>query len=74
LIVIYFVQEEQLSTFVGDVNSMNDGLTFTFNLSTLIQNKIMDDYDYLIDDFIDQKDLFATQTIIDFIGEAYTRE
>jgi len=74
LVPMIFVQEEQLSSFVADVNSMNDGLTFAFNLSTLIQNQIMDDYDNLIDDFIGQKDLFTTQTIIDFIGSAYIHE
>ena len=72
LVPMIFVQEEQLSTFEADVNSMNDGLTFSFNLSTIIQNKIMDDYDMLIDNFIVQKEEYTTQLIIDFIGTAYT--
>ena len=74
LVPMIFVQEEQLSTLVSDVNSMNTGITFTFDLSTLVQNKIMDDYDTLIDDFIVQKDDFTTQIIIDFIGSAFIHE
>ncbi|HOI47589.1 MAG TPA: InlB B-repeat-containing protein [Bacilli bacterium] len=69
-----FVQEEQLSTLVTDVNTSNAGLTFGFNASTTIQNQIMSDYDTLIDPFNLQKEEFTIQNILDYIGVKYTHE
>ncbi|MDY0276714.1 MAG: InlB B-repeat-containing protein [Acholeplasma sp.] len=71
-IPMIFVQEEQLTTLVNDVNTSNPGLNFQFNVGTDIQDQIMSDYDMLIDAFIVQKDEHTAQTILDFIGTKYT--
>jgi hypothetical protein len=71
-IPMIFVQEEQLATLVTDINAMNPGLNFQFNVGTTIQNKIMADYDTLVDPFMAQKDDYTAQTILDFIGSKYT--
>ena len=71
LVPMIFVQQEQLSTFVSDVNSVNSYLDFSFTLSTLVQNKIIEDYETLLPDFAIQKDEFSEQDIIDFIGVKY---
>lgn len=71
-IPMIFVQEEQLATLVTDINAMNPGLNFQFNVGTTIQNKIMADYDTLVDPFMSQKDDYTAQTILDYIGSKYT--
>jgi hypothetical protein len=72
LILMIFVQEEMLSSLETDVNAQNPGLSFTLDVSTDVQNQIMDDYDTLIDEFIAIKDTYTVQYILDFVGEAYT--
>ena len=71
LIPMLFVQEENLSTLVNDINASNDGLSFSLDVSSTIQNQIISDYDSLVEPFILQKDEFTVQVIIDFIGSAY---
>jgi uncharacterized repeat protein (TIGR02543 family) len=68
LVPMIFVQEEQISTLVTDVNSMNTGLNFLFNLSVSAVDQITTDYSILIDPFILQKDEYTYQDILDFIG------
>lgn len=72
LVPMIFVQEEMLSSLETDVNAQNPGLSFALDVSTDVQNQIMDDYDTLIDDFIAIKDTYTVQYILDYIGEAYT--
>jgi len=72
LIPMLFVQEEMLGSLETDINDLNPTLNFSLQVSTTIQDKIMEDYDTLIDDFILQKEEFTVQAILDFIGEAYT--
>lgn len=69
-----FVQEEQISTLVNDINTSNAGLTFGFNVSLTTQNQIMSDYDTLIDPFNAQKEEYSVQNILDYIGVKYTHE
>ncbi len=67
-----FVQQEQLGALVTDINSMNAGLNFTFNVPTTTTSKITSDYATLIDPFNTQKNEYTTQLIIDYIGTLYT--
>jgi len=46
--------------------------TFSLNVATTDLNRILNDYDTLIDAFIAQKDNYTVQTILDFVGTAYT--
>jgi uncharacterized repeat protein (TIGR02543 family) len=69
-----FVQEEKLSSLAADILAANSGVisTFSLNVATTDLNRILNDYDTLIDAFIAQKDNYTVQTILDFVGTAYT--
>jgi uncharacterized repeat protein (TIGR02543 family) len=67
-----FVQQEQLGALVTDINSMNAGLNFAFNVPTTTTSKITSDYSTLINPFNAQKNDYTTQLIIDYIGTVYT--
>lgn len=74
LVPMIFVQQEQLSTLVSDVNSRNIGLTFALNVSSTIQNQIISDYTTLIDPFIARKDEYTIESILAFIGSSIEQE
>lgn len=63
-----FVQEEQLETFVEDVDSTND-ITVAISVGTADVEKIMADYDELIPVFVEHKDAITVDMIIAYIGE-----
>ena len=63
-----FVQEEQLKTFVEDVDSTND-ITVAISVGTADVEKIMADYDELIPVFVEHKDAITVDMIIAYIGE-----
>jgi hypothetical protein len=67
LVPMIFVQEEQIDTLVVDVNSSNDDLTFDFNVSETIQEKIIVDHGDMTNLFIENKDEYTVQMILDFI-------
>jgi len=73
-IPMLFVQEEQLGALVTDVNSVNAGLNFAFNVASTITTQIINDYDRLIDPFNVQKGEYTIQLILDFIGTKYTHQ
>lgn len=68
-----FVQQEQLNTLQSDIISSNPGVvtSFNFNVSTTHKEKIIYDYNNLIDLFILQKEDYSPENIIDFIGSEY---
>ena len=70
LIPMIFVQQEQLSNLVSDVNDRNSGLNFNLNVSSTIQNQIISDYQTLIDPFMTRKDDYSVEQILTFIGNS----
>ncbi|QLY40657.1 hypothetical protein HF295_07280 [Hujiaoplasma nucleasis] len=74
LVPMIFVQQENLSTLVSDINSMNVGLNFDLNISSIIYNRIINDYTTLIDPFILQKEEITSEIIVSFIGEVYIHD
>lgn len=66
-----FIQQEKLDDLVTDVKKQNTYLTnFTYNVPSKVEDKIIADYETLIDIFIEQKDSFSSDDILDFIGSA----
>ena len=66
-----FVQEENYSTLVEDIESAND-LTVSVTVSVTDLDKILSDYDTLIPAFIENKDSITAETIVDCIGDKIT--
>ncbi len=69
-----FVQEENLETFTADVKSKNSGVTLTVAIDTDDFARIQDEYDTKVDGFIENKDLWTSDTIIAHIGNKITFE
>ena len=69
-IPMMFVQEEKLSDFASDIAEVNTYLSASINLANAYLTKIQDDYDSLIDVFIDNKDDIDSAYIVDYIGDA----
>jgi|GEM_PF-989285 len=67
LVPMLFVQEEQIDTLVADVNSSNDGLTFEFNVSESVQEKIVTDHGWMTNRFIEDKDEYTVEMILQFV-------
>ncbi len=68
LVPMLFVQEEQIDTLVVDVNSSNDDLSFEFNVSESVQEKIVTDHGWMTNRFIEDKDEYTVEMILDFIS------
>lgn len=66
-----FVQEENFDTLVEDIKEVNN-IEIVINLNKTHINKILEDYDSLIDVFIENKELITEDKIVEIIGEAYT--
>ncbi|MDE6200760.1 MAG: InlB B-repeat-containing protein [Clostridiales bacterium] len=65
-----FVQEENYGTLTADVADKNSGVNVSVNISTTNLNKQLDDYDTLVDEFIENKSDITVDYIIEYIGDA----
>lgn len=74
LVPMIFVQEEQIDTLVSDINSENSNLTFDFNVTQVVIDKIMDNYSTLIEPFNLQKDEVTAEKIVEYIGDSYSHD
>lgn len=70
-----FIQEEHYETFAADVLATN-GINLVHLTDEADFEKLLSDYDTLVDVFIENKDLITEEVIIAFIGEkiAFTEE
>ena len=66
-----FIQEDNYSTFVSDVKSVNN-INVSIDVSTKNLNKLLSDYDVYIPIFIENKDNMSADRIIEIIGEKKT--
>ena len=66
-----FIQEDNYSTFVADVKSVNN-ITVSVDVSANDLNKLLSDYDVYIPVFIENKDNMSAELIIEYIGEKKT--
>lgn len=69
-IPMLFVQEEQLGSLSADIVSANkdDISSFELDLTSSCGDRIMNDYDELVDEFLDQKNEYSVQMILDFVN------
>lgn len=67
---MFFVQEEKYGDLVSDVLAENK-INISVKMNSQVLQKIEDDYDKLIDQFILVKDTMTVEAILDFIGTAY---
>ncbi len=65
-----FIQEEQVASFKNDVQSVNSYLSLSLIIFNDYLTKIEDDYDSLIDAFIENKDDINGDSITSYIGNA----
>lgn len=63
-----FIQEEYLDSYSDDVGSSNDDLSSSVTLSETYIDKILSDYDTLIDVFIENKESISSNDIVTYIG------
>jgi len=68
-IPMLFVQEEHFNTLASDIKNANPSITsFSLNIAQQDINKIMSDYDTLIDVFVSFKETLSSDDILEFIG------
>ena len=67
-----FVQEDYLDTLSDDISKKNSGVNASVNVSTVDLNKIMSDYETLVDVFIGNKEIVTVDVILAFIGNKET--
>ena len=69
MVPMMFVQEgDNFASFTSDVAKDNGGLALSVSLSTNYLNKILNDYDTLIDVFIENKENMSSQAINEYLG------
>ena len=65
-IPMFFIQEDNMETFSGDILKDN-GITASVSLNETYLNKILRDYDTLIDIFIENKDAMSSEAIAAYL-------
>lgn len=68
-----FIQEEKYDDLATDIKKENS-INVTLNINNSDLSKQLEDYDTIIDTFIEIKDLMSVEDILAFIGEKYTFE
>jgi hypothetical protein len=68
-----FIQEEKYDDLATDIKKENS-INVTLNINNSDLTKQLEDYDTIIDTFIEIKDLMSVEDILAFIGEKYTFE
>ena len=68
---MFFIQEKYYNDLTDEVNDKNN-VTLTSNVSTADLNKLLSDYDTLIDIFMQNKEIVTVDTILAFIGNKIT--
>ncbi|MBQ3040399.1 MAG: InlB B-repeat-containing protein [Clostridia bacterium] len=63
-----FVQEKNYETFVEDVEATND-ITISVDVSDSDLNQLLDDYDELIPEFIENKENMSVDVILAYLGD-----
>ena len=66
LIPMLFIQEDNFDSFANNIKKDN-GITASVVLNKTVLNKILADYDTLIDVFIENKDLMSSETIASYL-------
>ena len=69
MVPMMFIQEgDNFNSFVSDVSDDNDGLDLFVSLNNSYLNKILADYDTLIDIFIQNKENMSSEAIKQYLG------